>query len=557
MRRAQGDNPLAGTSFLANGWRDPGLVTAWRSVKAGILFCLFASFFLGATGSRVWAAAAAVIVPVKSVAQITVDDDGRPLGYPTAVFFDPVEEEIYVVNSSTSRVVVYGPDFFPRVSIGVGSKVGAPRGGVVLSNGEVYLCQIRSYKSAATRLTILNGAFFVDREILLEQIPEAANFLPRALAVSRDGLIYLAGDNFRGLLVLDNDGNFLRKLQPTDQISAHAQEEVERQVQEQEKLLLQESPGAIAGTEVVPAAPDNAFADIPEEFRPRSGRQNRETSSEPGIGPVKVNNVVIDSSGKLYLLSEEAGKIYVYGPDESLLFSFGEKGGSPRQLSQPKSLAIDEKRELIYVVDYMRHTILVYNLSGEFLFEVGGRGFAPGWFNFPSAIAINNQQQIIVADLFNKRVQVLEVGYDKSLFNKEDKELIEFMEEMAKSKDGAESDGDQSENEEIAAPEGTPPQTQDAPVPDGAPPENEGIAAPDRTLPENGKGTEADGMPPKEAGKFIEQKSTPGVPLEKPVEQIEEVIIQDLQIPTESAGAKDQASQSETPEVKPDSGSAQ
>ena len=81
---------------------------------------------------------------------------------------------------------------------------------------------------------------------------------------------------------------------------------------------------------------------------------------------------MIDSRGRIYLLSAETGKIYVHGPDEALLFSFGTAGGSPGQLSQPRSLAIDEQRELIYVVDYMRHTILVYNLDGEFLFELGG-----------------------------------------------------------------------------------------------------------------------------------------------------------------------------------------
>ncbi len=105
----------------------------------------------------------------------------------------------------------------------------------------------------------------------------------------------------------------------------------------------------------------------------------------------------------------------MHGPDEALLFSFGTAGGSPGQLSQPRSLAIDEQRELIYVVDYMRHTVLVYNLDGEFLFELGGRGVAPGWFNFPVSIAVNSNGEILVADYFNRRLQVLEVGYEDAL----------------------------------------------------------------------------------------------------------------------------------------------
>ena len=102
-------------------------------------------------------------IPLRSIAQLTVDDDGRLLSYPHTVFYDPVEEEIYLVNGGTGRVIVYGPDYFPGISIGVGRGVEAPRGGVVLSNGEVYLLQVRNVKSERPRITVLNGAFFVER----------------------------------------------------------------------------------------------------------------------------------------------------------------------------------------------------------------------------------------------------------------------------------------------------------------------------------------------------------------------------------------------------------
>jgi hypothetical protein len=131
--------------------------------------------------------------------------------------------------------------------------------------------------------------------------------------------------------------------------------------------------------------------------------------------PVLVNFVTIDSTGKIYLLSPETGKVYVYGPDENLLFSFGTKGGSPGQLSQPRAVAIDEQNELIYVSDFMRHSILIYDMDGEYLFEVGGRGTEPRYFNFPNAMLMNKHQQYVVADLFNARVQILELGYKEWL----------------------------------------------------------------------------------------------------------------------------------------------
>jgi DNA-binding beta-propeller fold protein YncE len=383
------------------------------------------------------AAAADLEVPVKSIAQIAVDDDGRPLNYPSAVFYDPTEEEIYLVNSGSGRVVVYGPDFFPRVSIGVGRGIAAPRGGDVTGDGKVYICQARTRKSPARRITILNGAFFVDQDIILEEIPEAADFSPRQVAVSRDGIIYVAGDSDRGVLVLDKEGTFLRRLQPMDKIrDSKAISEAARQAEEEQKQRAEEQ--AFSGEseeetqsdeEEITTAEEQALsgeleeetqtkgvspADIPEEFRPRSSKEESSRGPVSGVGPVRVNFVTIDSVGNLYLVSHETSRIYVYGPDETFLFAFGQKGGTPRHLSQPRSLAIDEERGLIYVGDYMRHSILVYDLAGEYLFEFGGRGFAPGWFNFPSGLAINRHGQIIVADLFNKRIQVLEVEYDKN-----------------------------------------------------------------------------------------------------------------------------------------------
>jgi len=336
------------------------------------------------------------MVDVKSIAQIRVDDDNRAINYPVAIYLDPVEEELYLINGGKNRVVVYGPDYFPRTSIGIGRDVISPRGVTVMNNGEVYLGQVVTYKNPRPRITILNAAFFLEREIFLDEIPEIEKFRPRNSAMSYDGILYQTGDDFRGVLVFDNEGNFLRLLQPTDHITLRGKEA--EAYTEQELLLSEEAQGM--GSE------EDLYADIPEEFRPVITQD----SSREINGPVKINYVTIDRSGKLYLLSAESGKIYVYGPDENFLFSFGTKGGSPGQMSNPRALVIDEEIGVIYVVDYMRHTILAYNMAGEYVFEIGGRGSGPMYFNFPNDLAINNRGQLIVADLFNNRVQVLEVS---------------------------------------------------------------------------------------------------------------------------------------------------
>jgi DNA-binding beta-propeller fold protein YncE len=406
-------------------------------------FLILSVFYL-VLGSN---SAAGIDVPVDSIAQIIVDDDNRRLIYPSSVFFDPVEEETYIVEGGSGRVVVYGPDFFPRVSIGRGRGVAAPSGVAVTKKGDVYVCQVRNFRNPSARVVVLNGAFFVEKEILLDQIPEAQGFVPRQVAVgSNGGDIYLAGEFNRGLLVLDDEGNFLRRLQPMDMVSSRWAEEIEKLAAGEDNTG--EGEPSSEGSEDAPTEKDDSFPDIPEEFRPRKKGEATGGPAEDILGPVLINSVTISRSGKLYLVSPETGKIYVYGPDESFLFSFGKKGGSPGQLSHPKSLAIDEEREVIYVADYMRHTVLVYNLAGNFLFEVGGRGFGPGWFNFPVSVAVNRHGQLIVADLFNKRVQVLEIGYDEVL------PLLRTSLTPSSSRETSEGGDSPVESEPIAEPAG-------------------------------------------------------------------------------------------------------
>lgn len=121
---------------------------------------------------------------------------------------------------------------------------------------------------------------------------------------------------------------------------------------------------------------------------------------------VSINNVLIDKSGRIYLVSEEEGRIYIYDKDRNFVLKFGEKGGSSGKLSRPRAVGVDNNNGRMYVVDYMRHTITVYNKEGTFLFEFGGLGWGEGWFQHPIDLAIDSEGRIIVADTFNQRVQV-------------------------------------------------------------------------------------------------------------------------------------------------------
>jgi DNA-binding beta-propeller fold protein YncE len=123
---------------------------------------------------------------------------------------------------------------------------------------------------------------------------------------------------------------------------------------------------------------------------------------------VKITNVTIDKTGKIYLVSEEESRIYVYDENRKFLFKFGEKGGSSGKLSHPLAVGIDNRNGRMYVVDYMRHTISVYDKDGKYLFEFGGLGWGEGWLQHPRDISVDSAGRIFVADTFNDRIEVFQ-----------------------------------------------------------------------------------------------------------------------------------------------------
>ena len=122
----------------------------------------------------------------------------------------------------------------------------------------------------------------------------------------------------------------------------------------------------------------------------------------------KVSNVTLDKAGRIYIVSEEEGHVYVYDENRKFLFKFGEKGGSTGKLSRPLAVGVDNRNGRMYVVDYMRHTIAAYDKDGKYLFEFGGLGWGEGWFQYPRDVAVDSAGRIFVADTFNNRIQVFQ-----------------------------------------------------------------------------------------------------------------------------------------------------
>lgn len=295
------------------------------------------------------------------VATLVADEQGQPLHYPSSVFADTSSGELFVVvGGSKKGGVVFGPEYLPEVSLGAGRDVVSSVGGFIDGAGNLYLCQ-QALGEKPSRLSIFNSAFFLVKEIYFSDFGEGfADFAPKQAAVSPvSGTIYLAGSPGHGVMVLGRNGEFLRWLEP-------------------------------------------------EIGQGRPGKREK-------IGPDSIVDVTIDSGGDIYLLSEETSSIYIYSPLEEFIQTVGEKGGVYGKLSRPRGVAVDRKRGIIYVVDYLRHSIILYDMAGVVLAELGGRGISPGWFNFPTDLAVDRNQNLVIADFFNQRVQVWEIVEERRI----------------------------------------------------------------------------------------------------------------------------------------------
>ncbi len=348
-------------------------------------------------------------VLVQVIAQLTLDEQGERLRYPSSITYDRDMDEIYVLVGGKGKIIVYGSNYFPTVSLAAGRGADTPRGAYISKDGMLYVCQAPTLDKPP-RITIFNPAFFPVGEITFNDIPGAEEFSPVNMAIGMTGNIYVAGATARGLLVLNKDGEFLRWLKPEDRIfDPRDLEQAEEETEGEE------------GAQVDQVDDDQELEDdldqldmldmLPPELQPDGEGEYRE-EQDSVIGPVRVRDISIDSEGHLYILSEETGKVYVYSHNEELLFTFGQKGGSTGKMSRPKSLVIDEKKKAVYIVDYMRHTVLIFDPGGTFMYEFGGMGTGPGWFQYPTGLGLTRDGYLMVADLFNHRVQILDIDFE-------------------------------------------------------------------------------------------------------------------------------------------------
>jgi len=149
---------------------------------------------------------------------------------------------------------------------------------------------------------------------------------------------------------------------------------------------------------------------IIKQIRPQEVKKDPKTEQETSVYS-PVTHIAIDSQNRVYLLSKDADRCYVYTDEGDLLFKFGKASGTAGGFSFPHGLCVDETHKMILVMDYMRHTLSFFSMKdGDFMGEFGGLGSGPGWFNYPGSICMNkDNSRLCVADILNKRFQFFDI----------------------------------------------------------------------------------------------------------------------------------------------------
>ncbi|MDD2558215.1 MAG: NHL repeat-containing protein [Desulfuromonadaceae bacterium] len=268
----------------------------------------------------------------------------QSLSYPAHIYYDALNDEVFITDSAHSRIVVCNSNYFPVYEFGTSQK-NKYIGGMARINGKLSVVT-REQSGAGFEVAVFDDAFLPTEPIFLSGYPEVKErvFLPSRVVQGLDGRIYIVSENGGPVYVFTHNGAFLHLLQPHD---------------------------VVLGI--------------------------REVAS--------VKDVAVDTNGKLYLLSEERGRVYVYDDREIFLFKFGQKGGDRGKLARPRGIAVNTSKKEIYISDYLRHAVSIYTLQGEFVDEFGGKGAGKGWLYYPSDVAVDGKGHVLVADTFNHRIQ--------------------------------------------------------------------------------------------------------------------------------------------------------
>lgn len=121
--------------------------------------------------------------------------------------------------------------------------------------------------------------------------------------------------------------------------------------------------------------------------------------------PFKPMGLAHGPNGDLYVTDQANHRVQVFGPDGKFKFAFGEKGEESGKFIFPDELAVDSNGN-VWVVDMINNRIEVFDSKGDFKFKFGQVGDTAGSFARPKAIFVGPDGRVYVSDALFNLIQV-------------------------------------------------------------------------------------------------------------------------------------------------------
>jgi DNA-binding beta-propeller fold protein YncE len=123
--------------------------------------------------------------------------------------------------------------------------------------------------------------------------------------------------------------------------------------------------------------------------------------------------VAVDDQGVVYVADWANHRIQKFTGDGQLLARWGRHGKGNGEFFLPGSVAVDGRGQ-VYVADAGNHRVQRFDRDGRFLGEWGGLGRGPGDFSWPTGLGVDAAGRVWVIDSQGSRVQAFD-GQGRSL----------------------------------------------------------------------------------------------------------------------------------------------
>ncbi|MBI3754074.1 MAG: hypothetical protein HY266_08560 [Deltaproteobacteria bacterium] len=267
--------------------------------------------------------------------------DGKASGLPfqgiAAIFLDSRRDELYIADDGNRRIVVTDSQgtFLYQFGYDNAKIKGSLSTIVVDKKGAIYVPQ-------GDRVSLLNykGDYTMDMDF--SEVPSHDHMLIRAMAIDNDGCIYIADGAMGRIIVLDSDRKFLYQF-----FISGKPKGIDIQAMD------------VGDSKVYLLHPQSFLVTIFDKKKgEKSGYFGFMGESEGGFSMPA--DIKIDGKGRLVVVDGNRGAVIFFDKNGKFIFEFGGRG----TFSWPRTVAIDKKRGIYYVVD-MTSKVRVFQLMED------------------------------------------------------------------------------------------------------------------------------------------------------------------------------------------------